>query len=121
MLLKASTHRVCIALLAGCLSFAMPSVIHASGSYTFRPSRPALQSVDAELYEVGKNIFAGKTKLNEAAPAKQAEQKGRLTELQSKLPTSALKSANLTDMAGKLTAEQLDALEYYVKTRYKIK
>lgn len=93
--------------------------LRASGSYTRPPSPPPV-GMDMAKYNLGKQVFAGK-----AAPATKvgdAEfQSARLKDLQGRLPKSAKKSANLPAMAGKLSTEQMIALEHFLEVRYKIK
>jgi hypothetical protein len=106
------------------LSFLLlaPLAVTASGSYTARPPRPpAASTIDADKYNLGKQIYAGQADLGPAAAAKVAEQSARLKELQGKLPKAAQKSANLPDLAGKLSPAQMSALEYYLQVRYKVK
>lgn len=102
---------------------AAPSAIFASGSYTSRPPRPVIKSGDGEKmdsakYALGKRIYSGKAKLDANAGAAATMQETRLRALQARLPEKEQKSANLTSYAGKLTAEQMDALEYYVAQRF---
>ena len=93
---------------------------HASGSYSGRPPQPPV-SMDADKYNLGKQIFAGKAKLADTPGASAAEQTARLTELQGKLPKSAQKEARLPELGGKLSADQLKALEHFLEIRYKVK
>ena len=110
------------------LTLLAPVCVEASGSYTPRPPRPpGIVRRDAvpeqrDKYEEGKRIYAGKTRLTaKQTSAIAAEQEKRLRALQARLPESASKSTDLTALAGKLTWEQLDALEYYVTKRYPLK
>src|SRR5688572_11050957 len=102
-----------------------PICVEASGTYTVRPPRPpGLVRRDAipeqrDKYEEGKRIYSGKAKLTtRQSAANTAEQEKRLRALQARLPESAAKETDLTALAGKLTWEQLDALEYYVRKKY---
>jgi hypothetical protein len=115
------TKRLTPLLLAACV--ALPAATSASGTYSARPPRPptkAAQSekIDSTKYELGKRIYNGKAKLDTAAGAPMAMQETRLRALESRLPEKEQKSAHLATYAGKLTAEQLDALEYYVAHRF---
>ncbi len=74
--------------------------------------------MDSAKYELGKRIYNGKAKLDTATGAPMAMQETRLRALESRLPEKEQKSANLPSYAGKLTPEQLDALEYYVAHRF---
>ena len=94
----------------------MPTL--ASGSYTSRPPQPgaAGASVDRALYSLGQRIFTGKIKPDAAVPAE--PQTERLERLQGVLPKRTAAKTDLISLAGKLSTEQLDALEYYVNLRY---
>ena len=93
--------------------------LRASGTYS-RPPGPPPANMDKAKYNLGKQVFAGK-----AAPATTAgdaaSQSARLKDLQGKLPKSAQKSADLPALAGKLSADQMSALEHFLEVRYKIK
>lgn len=71
--------------------------------------------VDRDKYDLGQKVFNGK------APAVQgdaAAQRSRLEALQRRLPEKVAAKKDLTDLAGKLSQEQLEALEYFVQQRY---
>lgn len=101
--------------------------LEASGSYSTRPPRPPDAVIqNSRRYELGKAIFAGKLELKSAAPGAergQAErvQAERLRELQTRLPSSKRSSVDLPAFAGKLTPDQMAALEYFLEIRYKLK
>jgi hypothetical protein len=104
-------------LLAGAALAAAP-LTQASGTYTSRPPRPGATreaGVDRALYDLGQKVFRGK-----AAPAQgdAATQRPRLAALQGRLPASAARKTDLNALAGKVSDEQLAALEYYVGRRY---
>ena len=108
-------------LLAACV--ALPGAALASGAYSARPPRPPAKSasgekMDSAKYELGKRIYNGKAKLEASTAVPLAMQETRLRALEARLPEKEQKSANLASHAGKLTAEQLDALEYYVAHRF---
>lgn len=90
----------------------------ASGSYTSRPPQPGTsdKSLDRAKYSLGQRLFDGKVKPD--AQADPAAQRDRLKALQARLPKRVSKKKDLLALAGKLAAEQLDALEYYVKQRF---
>ena len=104
-----------------------PSVLEASGSYTSRPPRPPAlirmtKDADKEKYELGKKIYSGKARLTGQPAADAAKtQEARLRTLQARLPESAQKKTDLTALAGRLTAVEMDALEYYVNKRFPIR
>ena len=115
------TQRIVPLLLAAAV--ALPSVALASGSYTARPPKPPTAhergaKMDSARYDLGKRIYNGKLKLGEPQAAAATMQETRLRALQATLPEREKKSANLSALAGRLNAEQLDALEYYVNHRF---
>lgn len=89
----------------------------ASGSYTARPPTPkqGAANVDRAKYDLGQKVFNGKTAPVAGNAAAQAP---RLNALQSWLPASVAHRKNLPALAGQLSDEQLNALEYYVNQRY---
>jgi hypothetical protein len=97
----------------------------ASGSYNARPPRvpqpEGRDRVDQEKYALGKQVYNHKAKLTVDASADRATQERRLRDLEMRLPERARRDANLTSMAGKLSAQQLDALDYYISKRYPAK
>jgi hypothetical protein len=103
-------------LLAGAFLAAAP-LTRASGSYTSRPPRPgaAQEGVDRGLYDLGQKVFRGKAA---AGLGDAAAQRPRLAALQGRLPAAAARKTDLAALAGKVTDEQLAALEYYVGRRY---
>lgn len=90
---------------------------HSSGTYSGRPPRPPT-SIDRASYELGKKIFAGEFVENEAS--NREPQIALLEELQDKLPSRARARADLPAYAGKLNPDQLEALRYFLKKRYKV-
>jgi len=74
--------------------------------------------MDSAKYEMGKRIYTGKARLETNTAVPMALQETRLRALEARLPEKEQKSANLASHAGKLSAEQLDALEYYVARRF---
>ena len=94
-----------------------------SGSYTSRPPLPRGQkaaadrgksSIDHAKYALGQRVYEGKVDLRASTDA--TAQRERLTLLQARLPEREKK--DLVALAGKLTNEQLSALEYYVNQRF---
>jgi hypothetical protein len=69
--------------------------------------------VDASKYQLGKEIFTGKLQ-----PA--TTQKSALEALQEKLPPEQQKNVRLPEMAGRLSAYEMDALGYYVAVRFRL-
>jgi hypothetical protein len=104
-----------------CLAaLALPLSVAASGTYSARPIRPPVSAVDANKYNIGKHIFSGKYDPGKP-PGAAAAQTPRLKALQEKLPKSVQKTRDLPALAGKLSNEQMQSLEYYLGVRYKIK
>jgi hypothetical protein len=91
----------------------------ASGSYTGRPPRPP-SSVDRGLYEMGKKVFAGEFVVA-SAPGSAASQSELLSGLHERLPHKARAKSEIASYAGQLSAEQVKALQYFLKKRYKIR
>ena len=92
----------------------------ASGSSAARPPRPpqdltaASSEVDEARYALGQSVFTGKAHtIANASAAKQ--QHARLTHLAA---ATGKEGASLPKLAGKLSGEQLDALDYYVSRRF---
>lgn len=92
----------------------------ASGTYPPAGAPRPMVSGDRGMIELGRAIFAGKAKLN-GVDGNGDTQRQRLAALQSKLPPSVRRSADLPSLAGHLTAEQLSALESFLEARFEIK
>lgn len=107
-----------IAAAAALVVVVAPSLAGASGTYSGRPSHPP-SSIDRASYELGKNVFAGNFVKSENAAARQS-QAAILEELQGRLPLRARPGVELTAYAGQLDDEQLAALRYFLKKRYKV-
>jgi hypothetical protein len=114
--MKPLRHLLTLGLLAACL--ACPATGEASGSYTARPPQPgvAKKGLDRAKYSLGQKLFNGKVEPSGQGDA--TAQKERLTRLQGLLPEKTAAKKDLTVMAGKLSPDQLDALDYYVSNRY---
>lgn len=114
--MKKLRQLLALGLVAGCL--ALPVTASASGSYTSRPPQPgvAKKGLDRAKYSLGQKLFNGKVEPSGQGDA--AAQKEDLTRLQGMLPKKTAAKKDLTLMAGKLSPEQLDALNYYVSNRY---
>ncbi|MEO7414844.1 MAG: hypothetical protein ABIZ81_15975 [Opitutaceae bacterium] len=110
-------------LLAGLLGATAAAPAFASGSYSGRPPKPPAQSggdmkmkMDREKYGLGQKIYEGGARLTGGGDA--SAQMARLKNVQAQLPPDASKMKDLVGLAGKLSAAELDALEYYVKERF---
>ena len=107
------------AILVGLAIHVVPDAARASGSYRSRPSAPP-SSVDRSQYELGKKVFLGEF-LGSAGGAPDATaQAEALRELQSKLPASVRGRVDLSSLGGSLSTEEMDALRYFLKRRYKV-
>jgi hypothetical protein len=112
------THHSRITVLTLALAFTLPLASFASGTYSARPPRPPAsgEKLDSAQYELGKSIYNGKAKLSATPSPVGADAK--LAALQASLPAKEAKKTNLTALSGKLSGEQLAALEYYVAHRF---
>lgn len=79
------------------------------------------QGNDREKFHLGKSVFNQEIELSAVDKAKEVVQSERLDYLQGSLPNTEKRRVNLPDLAGKLTDEQLDALEYFVSIRFNVK
>ena len=102
------------------LALALTGSALASGSSAARPPRPprdfapAATEMDSARYALGKSVFSGKAP-HVSNPSAAKKQKVRLGQL----ATAAGKSgASLPALAGQLSSEQMDALDYYVSKRF---
>lgn len=75
--------------------------------------------LDREKYGLGQKVYEGSVMTPDGGEAD--AQRQRLSSLQSKLPADAAQTKDLVAMAGKLSASQLDALEYFVEQRFSMK
>ena len=118
---KPSARLVIVAALLGATA-AAPAF--ASGSYTGRPPQPPAKSgsamkMDREKYGLGQKVYEGSAMT--AGGGNADAQMARLKAAQMKLPADAMKMKDLGALAGKLSAAQLDALEYFVTQRFAMK
>lgn len=79
------------------------------------------QGQDREKYHLGKAIYNQDLSLEKQTNVKLVEQEERLEYLQGSLPNTEKRRVNLPDLAGNLTEEQLQALEYFVQVRFNVK
>ncbi len=95
----------------------------ASGSHPRKPPRPpnedSSSGIDKSAYALGKKMYRAR-----GVPAKVDEDLKKtqgpvLNDLQKKLTDKKIK-ASIDKLAGRINAEQLKALRYYIKTRYKV-
>ena len=113
--------RVVRVALVAILGVVLTAASLASASGTYRggsPRRSAMNNFGK--YELGKKIATG-----EIVPGDEArndpEQLRILGELHQKLPASAQARLDFKPFAGRLSADQLEAVRYYVTVRYRIR
>ena len=75
--------------------------------------------MDREKYGLGQKVYEGQMKFMGGGDA--GAQMERLKMAQAKLPADAMKMKDLPALAGKLSAAELDALEYFVSQRFAMK
>ena len=92
---------------------------YGSGSYKGKGRRPP-NGLEATQYNLGKKVFTHKADLPEPTAELATEQSEELQALAAALPVKAQRRSNLVALAGRLSAEELDALTYYVSIRYKV-
>jgi hypothetical protein len=119
-MIKSSSRVVILAALLGAAA-AAPAL--ASGSYGGRPPQPPAKSADGmamkmdqEKYALGQKVYEGSVMT--AGGGNADAQLARLKAAQMKLPADAMKVKDLPSLAGKLSAAQLEALEYFVAQRF---
>ena len=120
-LFAASTIIPAFALLAA--TIVIPA--YASGSYS--PTRPPkaetgagmTMKLDQEKYGLGQKIYDGKVDLMAHSNAQM--QKERLKMIQARVPADVAMKKDFGGLAGRLSPQQLDALEYYVNHRFAMK
>ena len=101
-------------------ALALATSAFASGSAPTRPPRPPsagapTETMDDARYALGKSVYTGKARQH-SNPAAAKQQKARLSHL-----AAETGDASLPKLAGRLSAEQLDALDYYISKRYGVK
>ncbi|EMY70998.1 hypothetical protein [Leptospira vanthielii] len=79
------------------------------------------QGQDREKYHLGKAVYNQDITLDSQTKVNPQEQEERLEYLQGSLPNTEKRRVNLPDFSGKLTEEQLQALEYFVQVRFNVK
>lgn len=94
----------------------------ASGGFSGGGVAQIPKGKDREKYHLGKSVYNREIEIPaEADSSKIQSQKIRLEYLQGSLPNSEKQRVNLEELAGKLTQEQLDSLEYFVSVRFNVK
>ena len=118
-----NTSSLRTAFFVGLLGAVVATPVFASGSYSGRPPKPPAaggeSKLDREKYGLGQKVYEGQGKLMGGGDA--SAQLDRLKMAQAKLPADAMKAKNLPALAGKLSAAELDALEYFVSQRFAMK
>ncbi|MFB5652666.1 hypothetical protein ACE5IS_18640 [Leptospira wolffii] len=80
-----------------------------------------LRGKEREKFNLGKAIYNGEVALDAKKEELAKTQKNRLEYLQGSLPNSEKGRVNLEDLAGKLSEEQISALEFFVSVRFNVK
>ena len=117
--MKRITHLTLLSGTAALLVATLPTF--GSGTYCAcmpKPPPKSAQTVDRDKFDLGQKVFNGKTAPVQGDPT---GQRTRLAALQAQLPEKVAKKKDLTQLAGKITDQQLDALEYFIKERYPTK
>ncbi len=79
------------------------------------------QGKDREKYHLGKAIYNSEITLGSVSSSVEKEQLDKLEFLQGSIPNTEKRRVNLPELAGKLSNEQLEALEYFISIRFNIK
>jgi hypothetical protein len=96
------------------------SAAFASGSYVRTASHRAGLD-DYPRYELGRSVSQGRLPLPEPEAEAREHQARELASLEVQLPRSARARLDLPGLAGRLSSEQLDAVRYYLKVRYRVR
>src|SRR5262245_653421 len=83
--------------------------------------RYRLPGVAQEVYDQGAAVFESRFEKEAVAGLTARTQERRLKELQGKLPTAARDKVNLPRLAGKISDDQLAALEFYLAVKYRLR
>ncbi|TGJ99052.1 hypothetical protein EHQ53_10765 [Leptospira langatensis] len=81
----------------------------------------ALRGKEREKFNLGKAIYNGEVALDAKRDELTKTQKNRLEYLQGSLPNAEKGRVSLEDLAGKLSEEQISALEFFVSIRFNVK
>ncbi|TGK44142.1 hypothetical protein [Leptospira andrefontaineae] len=108
--------------LIGALFFSSLEVVLASGGFGGGGvAGQALRGKEREKFNLGKAIYNGEVALDAKKEDLVKSQKNRLEYLQGSLPNSEKGRVSLEDLAGKLSEEQISALEFFVSIRFNVK
>jgi hypothetical protein len=97
------------------------SSIYASGGFGGGGVGQIPQGKDREKFHLGKSVYNQEIEFSAIDKSKEVSQAERLDYLQGSLPNTEKRRVNLPDLAGKLTDEQIDALEYFISIRFNVK
>jgi hypothetical protein len=102
--------------------------LHASGSYPPPIVRPpgaveSSGSVDAAKYNLGKDLLAARVKLPDAPLSAEtlASQEKVFAGYAEKLPKPVRETTDFKPLVGRLSADQLSAVAYFLTIRHKVK
>lgn len=103
-------------------------IVAASGSYQSRLPRPPVKrqasdqatkpEIDQEKYGLGKKVYSGRVS-GEATTTDATAQAAQLKQWADQLPKSK-QAQDLPKLAGKLSPREMEALGYYLKTRFNL-
>jgi len=110
-----------IILLSFFIFFTFITVVSASGGFGGGGVGQIPQGQDREKFHLGKSIYNLEIELGTLDKTKESAQAERLDYLQGSLPNTEKRRVNLPELAGKLTNEQIEALEYFVSVRFNVK
>jgi hypothetical protein len=97
------------------------SSIYSSGGYGGGGVGQIPQGKDRDKFHLGKAVFNQEIELSAVDKSKETSQIERLDYLQGSLPNTEKRRVHLPDLAGKLTDDQLSALEYFISIRFNVK
>ncbi|MGV3665802.1 MAG: hypothetical protein ACO1NV_06700 [Leptospira bouyouniensis] len=103
------------------VSLLFTNILLASGGISGGGIANIPQGQDREKYHFGKAVFNQEITLEKQPNININDQDERLEYLQGSLPNTEKRRVNLPDLSGKLTEEQLQALEYFIQVRFNIK
>jgi hypothetical protein len=101
------------------LNFLTTSIVASGGSGGGISQIP--QGKDREMYHLGKAVYNSEITLGSVISSVEKLQLDKLEFLQGSIPNTEKRRVNLPELAGKLSNEQLEALEYFISIRFNVK
>ena len=111
--------RYFLSILTLVLAITLPITVFGSGSYAGKSITPG-KKIDRTQYTLGKSIFKGKAQLGAQNQDKIQQQEALLTALEKAVFQKTKRQVSLKHLAGKLSQEQYEALQYYISIRFRI-